>query len=98
MRRGGGTYKLEPDEGLGLIQGPVTISESGYPFLAWLLYKGMWGVSELAAPYWGAYEKGILLFGGSILGVPYFGNLPCIESKKKRDKGQHWATKILSKL
>ena len=33
--------------------------------------------SEIEGPYWGPYQKGILLFGGSILGVPYFRKLPC---------------------
>ena len=31
----------------------------------------LWGVSEIRGTLWGTYYKGILLFGGSILGVSH---------------------------
>ena len=42
------------------------------------IYVYMWAFPKLEEPYWCPYDKGILRFGGSVLGVPYFWKPPYV--------------------
>ena len=42
--------------------------------------RATWGCPKFEGPYRGLYYKEILLFGGSILGVPYFRKPPHVNA------------------